>query len=93
MKLSDKTQHQLDAEYRNNTEAVQMHAAWIDAHQAYADEFGGMALCYASIGEIRAWVQVVDASEYQVSRPVRLIAGKPVYVVSYQGFELNVVEK
>ena len=23
MKLSDKTQHQLDAEYRNNTEAVQ----------------------------------------------------------------------
>lgn len=93
MKLSDKTQNQLDAEYRNNTEAIQLHKAWIDAHQAYADEFGGTALCNVYLGAATAWVQVEDASEYQVSRPVRLIAGKPVYVVSYQGFELNVVEK
>lgn len=93
MKLSDKIQHQLDAEYRNNTDAVQLHKAWIDAHQAYAEEFGGMALCYAMLGDVRMWVQVDDASEYQVSRPVRMIGYKPVYVVSYQGFELNVVEK
>ena len=93
MKLSDKTQHQLDAEYRNNTEAVQLHKAWIDAHQEYAEEFGGMAVCSAYLGAATAWVQVEDVSEYQVSRPVRLIARKPVYVVSYQGFELNVVEK
>lgn len=93
MKLSDKTQHQLDAEYRNNTEAVQMHAAWIDAHQAYADEFGGLAFCHACFGDVRAAVAVADVSDLQVSRPVRMIGYKPVYVVSYQGFELNVVEK
>lgn len=93
MKLSDKTQHQLDAEYRNNTEAVQLHKVWIDAHQAYAEEFGGLALCHATFGEVRVWVQVEDVSELQASHPVRLLCGKPVYVVSYQGFELNVVEK
>lgn len=93
MKLSDNTQHQLDAEYRNNTEAVQTHAEWIDAHQAYADEFGFTAICYAAFGEVRVWVQVDDVSELQVSKPPRVLTGKPVYVVRYQGFELNVVEK
>lgn len=93
MKLSDKTQHQLDAEYRNNTEAVQMHKAWIDAHQAYAEEFGGRAVCHVYDGKVTPWATLNDVSDLQVSRPVRLIAGKPVYVVSYQGFELNVVEK
>ncbi len=93
MKLSDKTQHQLDAEYRNNTEAVQMHAALIDAHQAYAEEFGGTALCHAVFGDVRAWVQVASVSGMQLSSPVRFIGHKPVYVVSYGGFELNVVEK
>lgn len=93
MSLSDETQHQLDAEYRNNTEAIQLHKAWIDAHQAYADEFGGMALCLASAGQVTPRVHVADVSDLQVSRPVRMIGYKPVYVVSYQGFELNVVEK
>lgn len=93
MKLSDKTQHQLDAEYRNNTEAIQLHKAWIDAHQAYADEFGGRAVCSVCFGNATPFVCVDDVSEYQASFPERLIADKPVYVVSYQGFELNVVEK
>lgn len=93
MTLSDKTQHQLDAEYRNNTEAIQLHKAWIDAHQAYAEEFGGVPFCHAGFGDVRAWVQVASVSGLQLSSPVRFIGYKPVYVVSYQGFELNVVEK
>lgn len=93
MTLSDKTQHQLDAEYRNNTEAVQANAAWINAHEAYAAEFGGMALCGVGFGVVTPRVMVSDVSDLQVSRPVRMIGYKPVYEVAYQGFVLNVVEK
>lgn len=93
MTLSDKTQHQLDAEYRNNTEAVQASAAWINAHEAYAAEFGGMALCGACLGGVTPFIVADDVSDMQVSRPVRMIGYKPVYEVAYQGFVLNVVEK
>lgn len=93
MTLSDKTQHQLDAEYRNNTEAVQANAAWINAHEAYAAEFGGRAVCSACFGKVTPFVAADDVSAMQVSRPVRIIAHRPVYEVAYQGFVLNVVEK
>lgn len=93
MTLSDKTQHQLDAEYRNNTEAVQANAAWINAHEAYAAEFCGMALCGVGFGGVTPRVMVADVSDLQVSRPVRMIGYKPVYEVAYHGFVLNVVEK
>lgn len=93
MTLSDKTQHQLDAEYRNNTEAVQLHAAWINAHEAYAAEFGGDAICSVLFGDATPFIVAADVSALQVSRPVRIIAHKPVYEVAYNGFVLNVVEK
>lgn len=93
MTLSDKTQHQLDAEYRNNTEAVQANAAWINAHEAYAKEFGGFAGCIVHSGDVRPYISVADVSDMQVTRPVRMIGYKPVYEVPYQGFVLNVVEK
>ncbi len=93
MTLSDKTQHQLDAEYRNNTEAVQANAAWINAHEAYAAEFGGSAICLAMYGRVTPRVTAADVSDLQVSRPVRMIGYRPVYEVAYHGFVLNVVEK
>lgn len=96
MTLSDKTQHQLDAEYRNNTEAVQANSAWINAHEAYAAEFGGRALCSVIYGGVTVWIEadsIGDEVKVNITKPVRMICYKPVYEVAYQGFVLNVVEK
>ncbi len=93
MTLSEKTELQLFTEFKNNQEAVQANAAWINAHEAYAQEFGGMALCGVGFGGVTPRVMVADVSDMQVSRPVRMIGYKPVYEVAYNGFVLNVVEK
>lgn len=90
MKLSEKTRNRADAEYLILCNKLADMSDLIDAHEAYAEEFGFQAYCNFSGTDVWPMVYVRDASGYEWTRT--LYGGKPLYKVEYQGFVLNVVE-
>lgn len=90
MTLSEQTRNRIDGEHLIRCNTLADMAGWVDAHEAYANEFGHQAFC--NFAGVQLWpvVYVKDASEYEWTRT--LYGDKPLYKVAYQGFVLNVLE-
>ena len=90
MKLSDKTLHELDAEYQRKAEAIQDQSDIINAHQEYAEEHGEVALCSAVLGIVTVWVKG-NVKGLALSDPFKMIASRPAFVAEYKGYKIYVV--
>ena len=92
MNLSKQTELRLFTEFNNNHEAIHENADLIDAHEKYAEETGGRAVCSVCFGIVNVWV-IGDIAGLELKMPVQIITNKPVFTVQYGEFILNVVEK
>lgn len=90
MKLSEQTRNRADAEYLILCNKLTEMSDLIDAHESYAKEFGFQAYCNFSGTDVWPMVYVRDASSYDFTG--RMYADKPLYMVKYKGFVLNVRE-
>lgn len=93
MSLAKQTERRLLAEFEDNQEAIHRNADLIDAHERYAADVGGVAVCSVSFGEVTVWVNVDSVDGCRLPMPVRMVGRRPIFAVDWNGFEIGVVEK
>lgn len=93
MNLAKRTELRLLKELEDNQDAINRNAELIDAHERYAAEVGGVAVCSVLFGEVTVWVNVDSVDGCRLPMPVRMVGKRPIFAVDWNGFEIGVVEK